>query len=51
MSIIIKLFLLLYILAVLLITVASVIWMLTVIFKLECVTKRMLFLKYHDKGV
>jgi hypothetical protein len=46
MSIMIKLFLLIYLLAVVLLTIFTVIWILTAIVKLECVTKKALLLKY-----
>lgn len=48
MSIMIKLFLLIYLLAVVLVTILSVIWILTAIFKLEWATKRALLIKYHN---
>ena len=47
MSIMIKLFLVLYLLAVALVTIVSVIWFLTVVFKLEIRTQKALLAKFH----
>lgn len=47
MSIMIKLFLVLYLLAVALVTIFSVIWLLSLIFKPEWATKKVLSIKYH----
>ena len=47
MSIMIKLFLVLYLLAVALVTILSVIWFLTAIFKLEIRTQKALLEKFH----
>ncbi len=47
MSIMIKLFLVLYLLTVALVTILSVIWFLTAIFKLEMRTQKALLTKFH----
>lgn len=47
MSIMIKLFLVLYLLAVALVTIVSVIWFLTAVFKLEIRTQKALITKFH----
>ena len=47
MSIMIKLFLVLYLLAVALVTIFSVIWILSLIFKPEWETKKALLTKFH----
>ena len=48
MSIMIKLFLVLYLLAVALVTIFSVIWILSLIFKLEWVTKKASLIKFQN---
>jgi hypothetical protein len=48
MSIMIKLFLLVYLLAIVLVTIFGVIWILSAIVKLEWVTRKALLLKHHN---
>ena len=48
MSIMIKFFVMVYLLAIVLVTILSVIWFLTAIFKLEMRTKKALLIKYHN---
>ena len=49
MEIIIKLFLLMYLLAMVLVTILSVIWILTAIFTPEWGTKKAVLMKIHKK--
>lgn len=48
MSIMIKLFLLLYLMAAVLVTILGVVWILTAVIKLESASVKMLMLKYHN---
>jgi hypothetical protein len=48
MSAMIEFFLLVYLLSIVLVTILSVTWFLTAIFKLEMRTKRALLIKYHN---
>lgn len=48
MSIMINLFLLLYLLAAVLMTILAVVWVLTAVIKLESESVKMLLLKYHN---
>jgi len=48
MSIMIKLFLVLYLLTVALVTIVSVIWFLTAVFKLEMRTQKALLTKFYN---
>ena len=51
MNIMIKLFLLAYVLAAVLITILGVIWILTAIIKLEWTTRKALLKYHHSKGI
>jgi hypothetical protein len=44
----IKLFLLLYLMAAVLVTILGVVWVLSAVFKLETASVKMLLLKYHN---
>ena len=48
MNIMIKLFLLVYLLAAVLVTILGVIWILTAVVKLEWATKKALLIKYQQ---
>jgi len=48
MSIMIKLFLLLYLLAAVLLTILGVVWVLTAMIKIESASAKMLLLKFHN---
>jgi hypothetical protein len=48
MSIMIKLFLLLYLLAAVLLTILGVVWVLTAMIKIESASVKMLLLKFHN---
>jgi len=44
----IKLFLLVYLLALVLVTILGVVWILTALFKIEWLARKVLFLKHHN---
>lgn len=48
MSIMIKLFLLLYLLAAVLLAILGLVWVLTAVLKIESESVKMLLLKYHN---